>query len=384
MDAGPDETGLGHGSSSPSGPRRLCIGVIQLALLGVVLVVAAEATARLDDYVHRGVAFSAVPDLTYDLIIRDSIGTRGRPNGSFQKWHLNSAGFRSPENVLDRRAGCVRVMALGSSETFGVAGESPGKEFPAQLADSLGGAGCYQVMNAAIVGIAVPGMIQLWDSWAYRFEPDVVVILANPIFYLADNAPAYASRHVGPPDPPAPWWTPRLLGRAHDMIHYPDFIQRKRVQRQLRQRVEGKPPNWIFRTVPEDRLQRYRGDLDSLLVTIRARGARPVLVAHPIRFGEQLDDTERPFLEALRIFSPRALPNVMLEFESRAATEVRQLASRRDVPVVDLPPRMNGHPSLFSDAVHYSDLGASVVAGEVGRLIRAMAPATSIHGRSTR
>lgn len=336
--------------------------------MAVAFLMSAEFAARTEDYIRDGIKYSAAPNLTYDLVLRDSLGTRGRPYGHFQKWKLNSAGFRSPESVMTVVAGCTRVMVLGSSETFGAAAESPGKEFPAQLGDSLAHDGCFQVMNAAIVGLAIPGLTQLWNEWASRFHPNIVVILANPLFYLADRTPSVPPRLPRPADPPA-WWTPRLLGKAHDIFHYPGVIQRRRVQRMLRSATNGRPRDWFFSSLPAERLEQYRRDLDSLLTSVQSRGADPILAVHPIRFGATLNADDQNLLESLRTFSPRALPAVMLEFDSAAADVVREMGRRRKVTVVNLPSVMNGRRELFDDAVHYNDVGAGVLAGQIGRTV---------------
>ena len=347
---------------------RLAIRLSWALCLALSFLLSAEVAARVSDRVHEGIALSAVPDLTYDLTLRDSLGTRGRPNGHFQKWKLNSAGFRSAESVLRPVPGCIRVMTLGSSETFGAAGEAPGKEFPAQLGDSLAKHGCFQVMNAAIVGLAIPGLTQLWNEWAWRFRPDFVVVLANPQFYLGERAPAVPGRVLTPASPPK-WWIPRLLGKAHDLFHYPDFIQRRRVQRMLRTATAGRAPAWFFTTVPSERLDQYRHDLDSLLATVRSHGATPILAVHPFRFGATLDTEDHALLDALRIFNPRALPDVMLAFEGASAAVSEELARRESVPTVNLRGEMNGRRELFADAVHYTDVGAGVVAGKIAAVI---------------
>jgi lysophospholipase L1-like esterase len=336
---------------------------------GLAFLVSAELTARVDDYVHFGVPFANVPDLTNDLILHDSLGTRGMPNGRYQRWMLNSAGFRSPESVLTPVPGCIRVMTLGASESFGAADETPNREYPAQLSDSLAKHGCFQVMNAAIVGVAIPGLIQLWNRWASRFQPGIVVILANPQFYLADKQPAFAVPPAVPWHPPSRWWVPRLLSKAQQAFDFPDMIQRRRVQRRLSQLTSGHLPEWFFRSIPRDRLAQYRQDLDSLITTIRAHGAQPILAAYPIRFGDTIVPEDRPMVEAWRQFSPRATTEVMLAFPTEAAIAVRQLGLDRQVAVVDLPRAMNGRRDLFGDPVHYTDAGAAVVASHVQQAV---------------
>jgi hypothetical protein len=331
----------------------------------LVAILSAEVTARVDDFVRLGVPLTDVPDLNHNLTMADSLGVRGRPNGRYQRWKLNSAGFRSPESVLSPDSGCTRVMILGSSETFGAGGESPNKEYPAQLSDSLNARGCYQVINAAIVGISLPVMIQLWNSWASGFHGDIVVILANPMFYLGDKPPQFPVPSTAKPAPPSPWWTPRLISKAHQAFHWPDFIQRRRVERQLAALTAGHPPEWFFESTPTDRLDQYGRDLDSAITTIRSHGATPIVAAYPMRFGDTLTPLDREMLTAWRQYSPKARPAVMLAFANAAAGVVRDVGRRRNVPVADLSRTMNGRQDWFDDFVHYTDAGAGVVAGLV-------------------
>ena len=240
---------------------------------------AGEFAARADDRLRDGVPMISAPELHYDLIIRDSLGSRGKPFGRYQRWALNSAGFRSDESTLVPRPGCTRVMTLGSSETFGVAGESPNKEYPAQLGDSLAPHGCYQVLNAGIVGLTLPGITQMWNVWGSRFDPQVAVILANPMVYLGDDPPARTVVGNGRSQPRPPWWTPRLVEKAHQAIHYPEVIQRRRVQRQLDGLLQGHPPEWIF-FIRSSRAARSISARISTVWSPRAcaHGVKPVLV----------------------------------------------------------------------------------------------------------
>jgi len=346
--------------------RALTYAFLTIAGLGLL----DEVAARLSDRVQFGIPLLAAPDFTADLVLRDSLGPRGKPNGHFQKWILNSAGFRSSEAALTPVPGCVRVMTLGSSETFGLTAESPGHEYPAQLADSLRGHGCYQVLNAGMAGIGLPSMIRLWNQWASRFRPDIVVITPNPILYLADQSPAPDTSAQSAP----PWWTSRMLGKLRDALPYPDVLHEWVLERQLDDLTWRHAADWQYQTVPVGRLDRFRRDLDSLVTTVSSRGARPVLAAAAIRVGRTVAPGDRLDLEELRLFSARAPTAVALAFDSAAAGVVVALGQRTGAPVVDLPAVMNGRSALFSDAIHYTDAGAAVVAGQVSRVIEGMTP----------
>src|SRR5262249_55272253 len=148
--------------------------------------VLAEGGVRLDDYWRLGIPLLAAPGYD-DLLTHDSLGTHGAPNASYRELRLNSAGFRSPEASLSSPAGCVRVMTLGASGTFGTGAGAPGSEFPAKLEDTLKLHGCYGVLNAAMVGASLRSLVPYWELWASRFHPDVVVVVAGPALYAGDT-----------------------------------------------------------------------------------------------------------------------------------------------------------------------------------------------------
>ena len=356
---------------------------VWLGLLGVVAVIAAEAMARVDDAVRSGTPLLASPSYT-DLTMQDSLGTRGRPFARFEKWKLNGAGFRGQEVALAPEPECVRVVVMGASETFGYA-ESPGKEYPSQLADSLRHTGCYEVINAAITGLPTTGQIQLWENWVSRFEPGVVVIYASPAFYLSNEPPEFHALKRGGATTPSASFAPRLVTRLKDRIDYPDFIQRRRVMRKIASAIRGKPATWIYRDVPDDRIALFRLHLDSLVTSVRATGAVPVLVTHAMRFGASMNQEDRDLLRAWRQFSPRATEAVLIDFELTAAGTVRQEAHDRNVPLVDVASVMTGHTKWFADPIHFNDTGAGVIAGTIARTVeRIPASASSVASRAQR
>jgi len=336
--------------------------VVLWLCIAVTCVGSAELTARLEDRLRLGIDWFAVPDHDRDLVLHDELGIRGRPNGRFKKWSLNSFGFRHAEMSLEPARDCVRVMVLGASETFGLY-ESTGKEFPAQLETILRRTGCHEVVNAAVPGLTLKGLVQLWKGWASRFRPDIVVVYPTPGFYLANSPPDFVKPPSGNPPAPPPWWTPRLLERAKDVFEFPAFIQRRRVARQLAS-LTSSEPGWAFSSLPADRLAQFEADLGLLADVVRDTGARVVLLTHATRFGgtPRADDEEA--LYAWRQFTPKASGDILLEFEQRAAEATVRAARRKGVALVDVRAVMNGHREWFAegDALHFNDAGAEVIA----------------------
>ena len=339
-----------------------------LAVVAAVLVTAAELMARLDDAVRLGTPLLASPAYT-DLVMHDSLGTRGRPFARYEKWRLNGAGFRGPEISKIPSPGCVRVAVMGASETFGYY-EPEGKEYPAQLADSLGRSGCYQIVDAGIAGMSLPAQVQFWDRWLAQFHPDIAVIYMPPAFYLSDDPPAFTPPTQGGPNPIVTRITLRLLDRLRDRIEYPAFIQRRRIAKSIERAIAGKPDTWFFRDVPADRLALFRHHLDSLVSNVRAAGAVPVLVTHAMRFGDPPKGEDEDLLRSWRKFTPRATEAVLLAFERAAASSTRDLARVRGIPLVDAAGTMTGHTEWFADFTHFDDEGAAVIAGSIAKAVK--------------
>jgi len=328
--------------------------------LTVAFLLAGELAARTDDWIREDISVLASPSYD-DLILKDSLGVRGRPHGHFKKWHLNNAGFRSPKMTPAPLPGCARVVVLGTSETFGYY-EPEGREYPAQLADSLRRFGCYEVLNAGVAGLAIPGVYRLWRNWVRMFRPDIVVIYPSPAFYLSDNTPALAPYlHVSEgPQPPSV--TSRLWLRLLDRVEVPGPLQRQRTKRAIAAATAGKPPEWAFNAPPQDRLNLFHDHLDSLASSVRATGASIVMTTHATIFADTTGAPEPDLALAWRQAHPRPSPATLIAFDRAASPVIAAVAARNGAALLDLGAAMNGCPAWFADFLHFSEAGASVVA----------------------
>jgi len=343
------------------------------AALVCFFLLTAEITARLEDWLHLGMPLLATPDRERDLLVRDADGTHGRPYGRFKKWKLNEFGFRGGEMSAEPPPETTRVMILGASEAFGLY-ESEGKEFPAQLGQLLAREGRYEVVNAAIPGMTARSMSPYWERWASRFRPDVVIVYASPLFYLNDWAsparpPRPSAGGAAAPEGPSP--RPRLWLRFKDVVHVPAVVQNWRDDRTIAAITAGKGEDWYLRSVPEDRVQLFRADLERLAASIKARGSRPVLVTHACRSEAPPRPEDLPDLHGMLVHVPRPTPEVMAEFEAAAARAVADLGRERGIPVVDAAAVMGGRRECFADLVHFNDAGAEVIAGLLADPVKA-------------
>lgn len=362
------------GAQAPPAPRRgasVFRRVRQYALFGLVAVLAAEVGARIDDWIRLGVPFAHTPNDLVDLRVVDSLGWHGRPFGRYHGWKLNNFGFRGPDMAARPPAGCTRIMILGASETMGLY-ESPGKEFPAQLRDSLKTLGCFEVVNAGIPGMTTKSIVRFWNLYANRFGAQIVMIYPSPAFYLGEQLGGWPP----PPIPGRPMgalpdvrWQPRLIDRLHQTLHTPDFLQRLRLERWIGQALRGKPPGWVFTETPPDRVDAFMKDLDSLVTDVRATGARPILITHAVRATIPPRPDDSLLLLGWRLFSARATTETSLGFERVVAERMREYGARNGIAVADVDRALTGHGELFGDVVHFTNDGSARVAGVLTRTL---------------
>ena len=341
--------------------RMQAIGFGALTL--AVLLLGAEASARVDDWLHQDTPVLANPNRERALTVHDEHGMHGRPGGSFRKWKLNAFGFRTPEQ-MDKTppTGKTRLMFLGASETFGLR-ESEGKEYPAQLSEQLrrDGVNDIEVVNAAMAGITIKSQVPYWEKWASQVRPQVVFIYPSPMLYL-DDEPPRAPQGAAPAAPQESVFASRFAERVNDALGRNPLIRKVRLDWVLRSQASGKSVAWFYQDAPPDRLKLFLDDLAALLDAVRARGARPVLLTHAIKAGSPIRAEDQEDVREFRRFASRATENAIVAFEDAANAGLKRLATEQGVLVVDIATHMNGRRAWFGDLVHFNDAGAAEMA----------------------
>ncbi|HET8623029.1 MAG TPA: hypothetical protein VFM14_05665 [Gemmatimonadales bacterium] len=345
----------------------------QAVLLIAVVIISAELTARVDDKVRRGISVFSQPSWDVTLMRRDSTLLTGRPHARKGAIRLNAYGFRGPDLRDPLPPGCVRIMAIGASETFDENGRV--EDYPRLLENQLRDHGCFEVLNAAIVGQALPRLQHTWEHHASRVAPSIVIIYPTPSFYLRDVPPAYPTDVLHDP-PTRPWWHPRVLVWLEEStLGWPQVVRTHLLRRELSAAADTGGPGWVYSELPLDRLAVYERQLDSIATAVAQRNAIPVLVTHATRFDRPPAKADLDILDAFRHNSgQRATRDVILAFEDSAAAATRRLAARRGYPLVDAAAKMNGRGELFSDFMHFTPAGghtmARLLAAKVLEIVR--------------
>jgi len=349
--------------------------VIEAAVLALVALAALELVTRLEDRIRFGTPMRSNFTDQADLIVSDRDGMHGRPNARFRKFALNSFGFRGPDLTERPATGTLRVFAVGASETFGL-GESPDKEYPRQLQDSLAareglrrksGVDRFEVVNGAMLGMTLPTLTQNIGARVARFGPAVVVAYPTPVQYLMDQRPVAAISDpsvLAVKEPGFRWRVvPQLREQAKLLL--PGFLATRLRARYIARSIRQHPAGWVLTEVPEDRVAAYDQDLRRLVGAIRGIGAEPVLMAHVNLFSDA-EPRNTELLTAWRRFYPRAGGDVLIQFDRRVRQVTCRVAADSAVVLVDPEPHLLAPRSQwFADYAHFSDQGAGLVAGLV-------------------
>ena len=370
--------------TASTGPRQNLGRIGETFALAMLFALSLEAACRIEDWVEFRTPVFARERSQEDLLVRDAVGMHGRPGGRFQKWSLNEFGMRGPAVSRVKPTRVIRVVAAGASETFGLY-ESPGREYPRQLEDTLNArfadhrTACEgwkaQVLNAAMPGMSLPTIDQDIRLRVRPLAPDFVVLYATPAAYLDDAVPVAARpdtvTHGTSLLPAHNALFPRVADRIRTQLKalLPTAVQDRMRRRQISVMVAQHARNWRFTSVPTDRIQRFEADLRQAVGSIRSIGAVPVLMTHANRFiGSSTSDVAA--LRAWEKFYPRASGETIVAIDSSARLTTIAVARDSQAVLVDLAPALAiSRGAAFADYSHFTDLGASLAAGILARSI---------------
>jgi hypothetical protein len=334
----------------------------RIAAITGIFLACLEICARLDDHWRWGAPLAG--DYSNEqLRVTDHLGQRCRPNAQFEKWRLNSFGFRGAEVSEQKPKDVTRVLLVGASETFGLY-ESPGHEYPAQLKQTLEerSPGRFQILNAACAGMSPPRIEHQFKTWLWKLAPDVVLFYPSPQFYLDDDPPRFTA---ATPTPSSSAFVSRLGRKLKIALKgfLPARMQTWLRETQIRRATAQHGEGWVWSRVPEERLSLFREQVGDLISSVQTAGARPMLVTHASRFADPLSPRDRAELVALRVFYPRASETVILDFERAANQIIREIAEARHLSLIDAEQALGKNPASYADFAHLTDTGASAMAG---------------------
>ena len=298
------------------------------------------------------------------LTLVDSIGLRNRPNAQYEKWKINSSGFRGYEIQKKAPEGVIRIMILGASEAFGLY-ETPGKEFPAQLQERLNQRhpGRFEVINAAVPGLSPPRILNLYNNWLAGFKPKLVVYYPSLTGYLMRSPPA-AVHFEGEELASSKGFELRIKAKAATAVKrfLPAELQTAMKQVLIEREVARHPEDWVFQSPPPDRPELFRRQLIELVKSIQNSGARVMLATHAMGITNPISEEEQQMLIGWRKLYPHVAENAFLEMERIGNDIIIQVAESTQSDLVDIDAGLPKTREIFADHVHFTTVGAAAIA----------------------
>jgi hypothetical protein len=308
---------------------------------------------------------------------------RGRAGAQYEKWRMNSLGFRGPETSVTPAPGITRIAVLGASETFGLH-ESAGREYPVrlqQILDSLA-PGRYEIVNVGLPGMSPSAMLPYVQHAVRPLAPSMVIVYPSPSFFLETNAPP--DRFILPQlrvGREAVLGIPRLrfVAKAKNVLKrvIPVGLQVAVREQSLSRTRADHPPDWIWRRVPTERVALFERQMRDVVVAIRDIGATPLLVTHTNRMltrGAPGTALDHQHLLGVNMYYPRASEAVLVGIDSAANEALRRIGDDLLAPVAEA---MGGVPSdslHFPDYAHFTDRGADAMARLLASRVLSLAP----------
>lgn len=340
--------------------KRL-IPILRCLLCALIFVLVLELCARLDDVLTYNAPFWG-PYNNEILLQRDQLGRWGKPGARYEKWQLNSLGYRGPE----LRPGTKRIVCFGASETFGLY-EAPGEEYPRQLErdlNQLAGKPEFQVVNAAFPGETLPTAILRVPEVVSQIHPVYALLYIPPANYIEIGKGARPSRPSEPVSLTEEILQLRIAERVSNLLKnaLPKVVQTELREFEIKRDTAHAV---VMRTVPQKNVKQYRQDLISMIDALRAYGVEPILVTHATVFGPSPTTEDLDLLTEWRKFYPTLEEAGFLDMERRINEVTRDTAAREGLPLIDVANEMPHGSKYFADMVHFTTKGAGVMASDL-------------------
>lgn len=344
----------------------------RLAAHALLFALCLELAARVDDRVSYGAPLWG----TYDadqIHLPDAEGLRRNvPGARFQKWRINSLGFRGPERARAKPAGTRRVVCLGQSETFGLH-ESEGGEWPARLERLLRARYAQvEVINGSTVGPGRRSRLKYLDKYVLPLQPDVVVVY--PSVLLDGFAPADP-----PPAPPLAAWRPssrvlpkvsqRLRQAVPEALGAPlrSWLVERRVGRLEAAALAA--GGTLLDDLPEAEARGFEAHLRAVVDLLESRGVVPVLATYPTLGDEGNLEQHRLLVAHQRSWNVTVSGPGLVRIARRLNGVIRRVAAERRLALADAEAAVPRDVAHFADYVHYTDAGALRVAACVAEAL---------------
>ncbi len=297
-------------------------------------------------------------------------GFAATPGEMVDGQRINRLGFTGDDIRLEKPAGTVRVLVLGSSTMFN---RHMGERLKQALQQKTGKT--IELLDAGIRSHTTRAdVVKLQLLAPYQWD---VVLFYNGINDLWAN-------HVLPEDfhedyrQLDPWNRRNLLLDNSLLARYSYNALHGKIQPQPRYQFVFPKKPYInaanFASVPA-----FAGHLEQIIATSKKSGAKPVLMTlafHlPDNYSRQafLDkslDYSNPDNYDSRDVYNWGPPDFVREGLSRENAIIRDMAKKYDVTLIDVDAKMSGQGRWFGDVCHFNDAGVDVFTALVAEALQ--------------
>lgn len=310
------------------------------------------------------------------------------PKGRYQKWEINSLGFRGKEIDFEKKEGGIRIVCFGGSETFGFY-EGQDKEWPSQLEEMLRDKfPTVEVINASVVGLRVTKRKDYVGKYVLPLKPDIMIIIHQRFLeYVKDSIRGIGGKGLtnkiggegvkNPDIEPTTVSAKRAFSKAVDILmrysreglftQHPLWMHRRklysRIRRKERRHLVHKEP---MNEVPDDVVFEYERDLTAFVHYLKENQVVPVLSTFPTLVTPFNKDIYEDLLLATRlVFCIDLSKNGILNALRKLNHMIRRIAKEENLILIDNDALIPKTREYFGDNFHYTDKGAEFLARNV-------------------
>jgi lysophospholipase L1-like esterase len=350
--------------------------IVRILLFVLIFSFVMEISARIDDKLTYNAPLWKKYD--YSILLEyDEEGLRHNvPNARFEKWKINSLGFRGPEIEAEKKKQ-FRIVCLGASETFGLY-ESEGQEWPSQLASMLKNKYPHvEIINASVVGLGANKIKTYLEKYVMPLNPDLLILYQG--FY--DHAVKQDHEENAIPKNAKPKTKSlrrireelkdqvRILSKLKETIKkcLPDWLgtqisiwkSKRAILRRQKAVLKDKAP---WDEVSEQNILAFESYLEEFLVYFKKKSIVPVFSTYPTLITKENSDKYKKIILDYRRFVVELSEEGMIDASNKFNEAIKRISRRLNVAWVDNNGLIPKTTEYFGDNVHYTDKGAQVVA----------------------
>jgi lysophospholipase L1-like esterase len=350
------------GTSQPTS-RRLWLAMVAVTVIGcLVIALLAEAGVRVRHWLKYGDLWGVEETFALDPATGLRVPVKNSRTGPIV---INSRGFRSPEIVVPKPAGTVRIAFLGGSTTYCSEVSSNEHTWPhlvwsaiqAQWSDAT-----IDYVNAGVPGYTLSSLRSSLKARVAPLDPDILVI------YEATNDLTGNSFDLAARQGLVREHTEESLSWLSDYSLLWYLLEKNLLvwQRQ----AESDAVTGLLKVDPAVLAAPFRTDLEALV----REGQEVTLLVVLVTFSQRLrpgqtEEERRAAAITSRYYMPYMSSDQALAGFDAYNAVIREVAAQTGALLVEGEETILADAAHFTDSVHFTDLGSEA---QAARVIRAL------------